>query len=132
VEAGKKVDVIMYGGGKTKLLQEQAEIIRALAKLGNVTIVESGEAPENAATAVQHGVQVFVPLGDLVDLDEERRRLEGELEKARKYADTLRKKLDNESFVSKAPPQVVETEKTKLAEADSRIPKLEEQLKTIG
>ncbi|MEA3249846.1 MAG: valine--tRNA ligase [Patescibacteria group bacterium] len=132
VAAGKRIDVVIYGGEKTKLLQEQAEIIRALAKLGNVTIVESGEAPENAAAAVQHGVQVFVPLGDLVDLDEERKRLEDELDNAKKYADSLRKKLDNEQFVSKAPPQVVDAERAKLAEAESRIVKLEEQLKAVG
>lgn len=132
VQAGKRIDVIIYGEGRTKLLQEQAEIVRALAKLGNVTIVESGEPADKAATAVQHGVQIFVPLGDLVDLDEERRRLEAELDNVRGYADALGRKLGNEGFVAKAPPQVVEAEKAKLAEAESRIEKLTDQIATLG
>jgi len=131
VQAGKRIDAVIYGGERTKLLQEQAGIISALAKLGDLSIVESGKAPENAATAVEHGVQVFIPLGDLVDLGEERKRLEGELENVKKYIGSLRKKLDNEDFIAKAPPKVVETEKAKLAEAEERLGKLEEQLKAL-
>jgi len=129
VEAGKKVDVTLYGA--VDLLNEQAEAIKRLARLENLTVAASGEPIEGAASAVAGGVQIFVPLAGMVDLDEEKGRLQKELDEASKYAKTLQGKLGNEGFVANAPPPIIEAEKKKLADTEEKIAKLEEQLNAL-
>jgi len=130
VEAGKKVDATLYG--PVDLLNDYAEVIKKMARLENLTVTESGEPLPEAASAVAAGVQVFIPLAGMVDLEEEKSRLRKELDAALRYADTLRAKLSNDGFVSKAPEQVVNAEKQKLSEAEEKISKLEEQIKALN
>jgi len=130
VEAGKKIDLTLYG--PIDLLNEQAEVIKRLARIENLTVSESGDPIEGSASAVAGGVQIFVPLAGMVDLEEEKGRLQKELDEAAKYAKILQGKLGNDGFVANAPPQVVEAEKKKLADTEEKITKLEEQLKALG
>jgi valyl-tRNA synthetase len=58
--------------------------------------------------------EVYVPLEGLIDVDQERARLSKELGKQEKYVTGLKKKLSNEQFLSKAPPEVVDAEREKL------------------
>lgn len=72
-------------------------------------------APEaNAVRIVTSAATIYIPMGELVDLDAERKRLMGELEKNAGEIERLERKLANEGFVSKAPAAVVEGERAKL------------------
>lgn len=70
-------------------------------------------APDKAMTAVVTGVELFLPLEGLINIDEEIARLEKELEKWTKEVDRVQKKLGNEKFISKAPQAVVDEERSK-------------------
>ncbi len=77
-------------------------------------------------------MQVYLPLAGLVDLGEERRRLQGELENARAESDRTRARLANTQFTERAPAQVVDRERAKLAAAEQRATLLEERLRSLG
>ncbi|WLD92257.1 valine--tRNA ligase [Alkalihalobacillus sp. AL-G] len=71
------------------------------------------EAPEKAMTSVLSGVEIFLPLKGLINIDEEISRLEKELEKWNSEVDRVQKKLNNEGFMKKAPEKVVAEEREK-------------------
>ena len=127
VEPGKKIDLMLYGGKKTTLLKKHAAVIAALGKAEKLAIAVKGKRPEKAASAVVRGVQLFVPLGSLVDFAAEKKRLSDELSAAEKYCASLETKLANQDFILRAPPAVVAVEKEKLVAQKEKIQKLQEQ-----
>ncbi|MDM5249516.1 valine--tRNA ligase [Lysinibacillus sp. G4S2] len=86
----------------------------------SLTIGEGLEAPGQSMTAVVTGAELFLPLVGLINLDEEIARLEKELEKWAKEVKLVTGKLSNEKFVSKAPEALVNAEREKLADYESK------------
>jgi len=78
------------------------------------------------------GVEVYVPLHGLMDLDVERKRLMKERDELREHIERLSGKLANEGFVSKAPAAVVEQERARLAEMNARLASIERNLASVG
>ena len=84
-----------------------------------------------SATQLVGTMEVLVPMADLIDKEAEQARLIKEVERLQKKAVHLAGKLGNENFVSKAPAEVVEKERIRLAEVESARTQLEEQLEMI-
>ncbi|MGE5551614.1 MAG: valine--tRNA ligase [Bacteroidota bacterium] len=106
--------------------------LMTLAGLGQLEIAtEMQSKPDKAMSAVAGGVQIFLPLADLVDLAREASRLRKEMDEASKEVARLSAKLANEGFLSKAPAAVVDKERDKLAEAEQRRDKLAARLASI-
>ena len=90
--------------------------LTTLASAEPVTHMPAGaDKPENAMAGVVNGVEIFLPLKDLIDVEKETARLKGEMAKLEKEISRLDKKLSNEGFLAKAPADVVAGEKEKLA-----------------
>jgi valyl-tRNA synthetase len=102
----------------------------SLAKLETLNWFEEGEAPMSA-TQLVGDMEVLVPMAGLIDKDAELKRLDKELERLQKEAGRLEGKLGNEKFTAKAPAEVVEKEKQKLAEVLSSKERLTEQRAAI-
>jgi valyl-tRNA synthetase len=105
-----------------------------LKKMGyasEVEIVPADQAPAAAGMVaiVTHAAQLFIPLGELVDLEKEKARVEKELKKNSTELEKLNTKLNNPGFVNKAPEHVVAAEKERAAKLTELVAKLEEQLK---
>ena len=77
-------------------------------------------------------MQVFLPLEGLVDLAEERARMVKEGQKLEGLLAAQKKKLENEAFVSKAPPKLIEAERAKIGELEAGIVKLQQAVKDLG
>ena len=105
-----------------------------LEKLASASEVEVGESftLENPVQIVTPHATVYLPLGDLVDLDKERARLAKEKEACEKEIEFVSKKLSNENFVSKAPAAVVDQQRQKLEAAKKKLAGVEESLKQLG
>ena len=104
-----------------------------LAYAGEVIV--SGEVPADAdkmVSIVTKDARCFLPMSELVDLDKERERLEKELAKNRGFLENQRRKLSNESFVSRAPASVVATERERAEKLEALIANLEESLRQLG
>ena len=81
---------------------------------------------------VTHAARIFMPLSELVDLEQERARIAKEREKAQKGLDMIEKKLSNEGFVAKAPEAVVNAEREKAEKFRALIAQLNESLSALG
>ncbi|MBI1912436.1 MAG: valine--tRNA ligase [Deltaproteobacteria bacterium] len=118
-------------------LTKGEEYIKQLAKVKHLTIRESGERPKDAVTAIAGGqegrshVEIFVPLAELIDIEAETKRLNKELEKLNAELEGVEKKLSNEAFVAKAPKDVVEKDRARLAGLKEKRAKLESGLEQI-
>ncbi|MDY3941047.1 MAG: valine--tRNA ligase [Eubacteriales bacterium] len=88
-----------------------------LASASSVTVVPAGTEveSENAVQIVTADAVVYIPLADMIDFAAEKKRLEGELANVEKEIARAEGKLANESFVARAPQNVVDAEKAKLA-----------------
>jgi valyl-tRNA synthetase len=104
-----------------------------IIQLCNVSKIEYiSDTPENCMSFVAGAHEYFVPMGDHVDVEAEREKIQKELEYTQGFLNSVAKKLGNERFVAGAPPQVVEAEKKKQADAESKIQLLEQKLKELN
>lgn len=116
----------LYFRGDMPFSEEALAIVVNMASLEGLTASEV--APEGAAAFLVGRTEFFVPLTGLVDEEEERAKLQKELEYNEGFRAIVLKKLSNERFVSNAPAAVVETEKKKLSDAEAKIQALRKQL----
>ena len=113
-------------------LSENEQFISALAKLESITILADDDNGPASASAVVGSLSLLIPMAGLIDKDAELARLDKAIDKLSKDADRVRAKLNNESFVGKAPEAVINKEKAKLAEAESTIAKMVDQKAQIA
>ncbi|MDI6816801.1 MAG: valine--tRNA ligase [Actinomycetota bacterium] len=116
---------------KQVILEKDASYIKELAWVEELIISPDIAKPEHAAVDVAQGIEIYIPLAGLVDIEEEKKRLGKELAKTQTDAEKTRKKLSNPQFMEKAAPEVVEKEKAKLVEFDEKIHKLTKQLASL-
>jgi valyl-tRNA synthetase len=132
VTPGKKVDVTIGAGIDTAWLQAEEAMIKHLARVRQLAIVETVPKIAQAASAVVGTIQVSVSLAGLIDIEKEKLRMKKQIDEVRGYKNTLQGKLENKQFVSHAPKAVVATEKEKLEAAEEKLQKLEAQLAELG
>ena len=105
-------------------------------KLASVSdLVVAASAPqdvEGQVSVVTQDARIFLPLAELVDLDAERIRIQGEIGKAQTLWEVQMKKLSNEAFVQRAKPHVVAAEREKADHAKALIANLEESLRQLS
>jgi valyl-tRNA synthetase len=119
---GKEVRVIFCGqDGDVDLLRAQQSYLRALARVGRGEFLTGGERPKGAATAVVGATEIYLPLDDLVNLDEERARLSKEVAKMEDELARVQKKLDNGDFIAKAKEEVIQKERDKAGQFSEKI-----------
>lgn len=108
---------------------------KSLAKVDTLTIVNAGDGSDKelplSSSSMVGQLKVLVPMKGLIDPTAELNRLAKAQEKLTKQAESLRSKLSNESFVSKAPANVVESEKAKLAEMDTQLAEMNKQIEQL-
>ncbi len=104
-----------------------------VGKLANVSAIEAATAAGAGSVNFLVGTTEYaVDLGENVDSEAERKKAEEELKYARGFLASVDKKLSNERFVSGAPPQVLENERKKKADAEAKIKAIEERLAVLG
>jgi len=113
------------------LLKKNEVYVMSLARLSDLAIGQGVERPAEASLQVAGDVEIIVPLRGLVNVEEEEKRLNKEIAKIEKDIDFLSKKLENPSFVERAPADVVEKEREKIAEFAGKKQLLEESLAKI-
>lgn len=116
VAPGKAITAIIHSpASKQQLIEDNAQYLETLARLGELTVADLGaDKPEKVVTAIAGGVEIYLPLSGLVDLDKEISRLRRELDSTLQEIKRSEGKLCNEGFVTKAPEAVVAKERSKL------------------
>jgi valyl-tRNA synthetase len=102
-------------------------------KMGNLSELKYTEDKiEGAASFIVGSTEFFIPIeAETIDIEGEIQRLERDLEYARGFLVSVMSKLGNEKFISSAPPKVVEIEKKKQADAESKIRVIEAQIENL-
>jgi valyl-tRNA synthetase len=133
VPPSREISVILSCGGEEslRLMKHSEGAIISLARVADLAIGQGIEKPEDASIQVAGDVQIYVPLKGLVDTEEEEKRLLKEIAKIEKEIDQFSKKLENPSFVERAPSDVVAREREKLTEVADKKLVLEASLEKI-
>jgi len=133
VPPSREISVILSCGSEEslRLMKHNEGAIISLARVADLAVGRGIEKPEDASIQVAGDVQIFVPLKGLVDVEEEEKRLSKEIAKIEKEIDQFSKKLENPSFVERAPADVVAKEREKLAEVRDKKLVLEASLEKI-
>lgn len=118
---------------KLALLRECEKQIMLLTKTETVTFAAcDGAKPEKSLATVLDGVQIYLPVGELLDVEKEMQRLRNDLVKLEKDIEKSRAKLANEKFVERAPAEVIEKEKNTLADNEAKAARTKANLASLA
>ncbi|WP_278959173.1 valine--tRNA ligase [Aquipseudomonas alcaligenes] len=134
ISMAKRIDIIVQNANAEDLrrLADFEPLLSKLAKLESVRVLAAGEEAPMSATALVGEMQVLVPMAGLIDKDAELARLDKEIQRLQGEVQRVGGKLANEGFVAKAPAEVLDKERAKLAEAEQALAKLVEQREKIA
>lgn len=113
--------LVVADDGDRASLEKNGAAVRALAHLQSYEVCRSAERPPSSAVAVAAGIQIFVPLGEGVDLGGLRDQLSKRLEKVEKGIAGVDGKLANERFLQNAEPSVIEAERERRVELEREV-----------
>ena len=130
IPPGERVPLVLRTSapGQDGTLESCRAYLESLARLSRLDFGSTIAKPRMAASAVVRGIEVYVPLEGVIDLEEEQQRLGRELAKVRQHLERVTRKLANEEFIRKAPEAVVSKERATQAELQDAAAKLEEGL----
>ncbi|GAB6053226.1 valine--tRNA ligase [Magnetospira thiophila] len=132
VPAGAKIDALLRNADARSQarLETHRDLVERLARLEKIQLLE-GDVPTGSVQAVLDESTIVLPLANVIDVAQEKARLEKEM--AKLDGDILKadKKLSNQGFLAKAPPEVVETEQERREEARAARAKLAEALEML-
>ena len=122
---------VVMAEGESRITQcpSMGSIVSKMATLGEILYVaQKGDGSQAFLVGTN---EYAVPLGNLIDAEAEIKKAEAEIARLQGFMGGIQKKLSNERFVQNAPAQVVEMEKKKLADAESKIAALQETVKAL-
>ena len=135
VTPGKRIPAIVVGGPKLGMLKAQDRLLTFLGKVDAEQLMlqrSLEEKPRQAVALVApEGVEAYLPLAGLVDLEQEMARLNKSLDAARHEIRRAEGMLANKSFTSKAPAHVVQQQRDRLAAARERYLRLQTRLEAL-
>jgi valyl-tRNA synthetase len=132
VPAGAKIPLVIIGAGVETGTRAEAQL-QALVRLARLEDVSySSDVPEGSAQIVLGEATFALPLAGIIDLAAERARLEKEIGKEGVEIEKIDRKLGNEQFVAKAPPEVIEEQRARREEAVARRDRLRAALARLS
>ncbi|MCT0024438.1 valine--tRNA ligase [Weissella confusa] len=128
-----EIDVLIKTSDENlaRIFDENSDYINRFVKPKSLEISADVAAPKLAMTQIISGAEVYVPLEELIDLDEEIARLQGDLKKFAGEVKRAEGKLGNEKFVNNAPEAVVAEEREKLADWQAKLAATESRLEEL-
>src|SRR5664280_53240 len=121
--------ILCIKSDEDKYDREFIPVIGRLCNLSEVRFIKEKE--KGAASFMVNTTEFFIPVGDKLDVEGEMARISEELDYYRGFLASVMKKLDNERFVKNAPASVLDFERKKKSDAESKIKSLEERIKAL-
>ena len=133
VPPGAKIPLLLRNASETSMarLDAHRDLIASLARLSSVEVL-TGDVPKGAVEDVLDEATIVLPIAGAIDVEAERARLDKEIVRLDGEITRFDRKLANEKFVAKAPPEVVETERERRAEALRAREKLDEASRRLA
>jgi valyl-tRNA synthetase len=130
---GKPLPVLVQKGSEQdkQRVAENHDFLKTLARLESIEWLGSEQTAPPSATGLVEDLEIYIPMAGLIDKDQEMARLQKEMMKLEKDLSKTTSKLANESYVNKAPKEVVEKEKARAKEMQEAMGKLKIQHERI-
>ncbi len=133
VPAGSAVAAIVVAGDRAPRLESNRPAIERLARTSPLTIVGGlAQRPTEAFHLLAGVAEVYLPFTGMIDLAKERERTAVEIEQTRQKIARVEERLSSDGFVNKAPAEVVERERGRLAELNEQVAKLIARAEALG
>jgi valyl-tRNA synthetase len=128
-----KIPLLLKDAGERaqSCLVSHAELLKHVARLSTIQLL-SGDVPKGSVQDVIDEATLILPIAEVIDMREEKARLDKEITKQIAEINHFEKKLSNERFITSAPKLIVTTERQKLADAQKTKEKLEEAHKRLN
>ncbi len=132
MSTNQDIELIIYTHQKNHFLENSQEILKNLkTKISKITIAENGLKINKAHYSTINGLEIYIPLNNIINLDEEKNRLSKEIQQTTNFIKTLDKKLSNENFINNAPKGIIDKEKEKLASQKNKLKNLNKYLEDL-
>lgn len=132
VEPAKKITAIVHADQASTFLKKHAREIKRLARLNSLQIKKSGCKMANAIARFEGGLEIYLPLKTLVEPKIEIKRIARELKTAESYLKIIGQKLKNEDFLSRAPKNIIRTERNKEQSIKEKIVKIKARIEILS
>ena len=134
IAPGKPLEILLANGSEQDQVRTQNNqvYLSSLGRLQSMTWLAENQAEPDSATALVGGMKILIPIAGLIDKEAENARLTREIDKLRKSLAQGEAKLSNANFTGRAPAQVVEKERQRVAQQQQALSKLIEQQERIG
>ena len=130
VHPSKKAELIFVTEKYEREIEEAKEFLLKLGFGSNITIQkDKAGIKDNAVSIVEDGMELYMPFEGLVDMEQERKRLQEEKKRLESEVARCEKMLSNPGFMNKAPQSKIDEEKAKLEKYKDMLAKVEESLK---
>jgi len=133
IAPSKPLPVLLQNGSETdqQNLSKSLSYVQKLGRLESITWLNPDDTTPESAIALVGELKILIPMAGLIDKEAELARLAKEIQKIANDLPRVEGKLNNPAFVDKAPPEVIDKERTKLAELRSLLNNLEQQQEKI-
>ncbi len=130
IPPGKKLPVIIQKSTNEDefLIEKHLELIKHAGRIESIRKLHPKENEPTSSTAMHGEMKLLVPLADLIDIEDEIKRLSKKISSTIKEIEKSRLKLNNENFISNAPPEIVKQEKSRIQENEILISELNIQI----
>jgi valyl-tRNA synthetase len=135
VESNKLIEARIYAGRLAEALGTYTAAIQSLAQIKSLQILDAhhqGGSDDQDLVLVLKEAEVVIPLSSMVDLAAEKVRLEKEMNEVKTNVERLEVRLNDQAFISKAPPAVVQKERNRLTEGKDKMQRLQQQLERFN
>ena len=129
ISPGKTLPVLLADGTEREhgWMERNGHYLRQLARAESLRWLSKGESAPESAMQLVGRMKVLVPLGAFINKQEEVARIKKEIDRVEKELAKAKAKLANQDFIARAPTQVVEQEKGRVAEFEAALAKLSQQ-----
>ena len=132
VAPSTRCDLVVRCNDDQKLfIDEHTNLIQALAGVNNISTGKNLDKPSQSATAVSAGMELYIPLKGLVDLEGEKSRMEKRILEIDRLLTSINAKLSNQNFLQRAPEPVIEKERSNLKKLNQELEKVTANLEVL-
>ena len=133
IPPSKKIELKIKSNEEQKhFIDQNNELIISLAKLNSYSVGSSMQKPSQSVASVVHGMELYIPLEGLVDLEKERAQLNKRRTKIEELLVGIDNKLSNENFIANAPDEIVNRENNKKIDLKDELEKINSNIKMLS
>lgn len=113
------------------LLTDNTAVLKQIARLGTITITKESDKIKTAATAIVGAIKCVIPLGNIIDVEKEKKRILAQVQEQERLLTGLSQRLGNKEFLNKAPADIVAKEQERLKELTSKVTELKQAVTNL-